>query len=246
MKTKFLFITSILVLAFTISACGTIPSQGNNQQIRNLNINGNGSTDISPDIAYVNVGVHSEANTVQASVTRNNSDAQKVMKALSDLGVKSEDLRTSNFSIYSVQKYDEVTGELLGTYYAVDNNIIVTVRDLSKLGTLLDSAVKAGANSINNVQFDLADHSAALKEARDEALSNAINQAKEMADAAGIKLGDIQTIYYYDYVPSPAQPVYMDYGKGGGGDMSAARAEVPINPGQVTITATVTIVYALK
>jgi len=246
MKTKLLFIVSILVLAVSISACGTSPAQGNNQQIRNLNINGNGSKDISPDIAYVNVGVHTEAKTVQASVIQNNTNAQKVMTALSDLGVKGEDLRTSNFSIYSIQKYDNETGELLGTFYAVDNNIIVTVRDLSKLGTLLDSAVKAGANNINNVQFDVADHSAALEEARAEALSNAIQQANEMADAAGIKLGDIQTIYYYDYVPSPAQPVYMDYGKGGGGDMQASRAEVPINPGQLTITASVSIVYALK
>ena len=246
MKTKLLFIASILVLAISISACGTSPAQSNNQQIRNLNINGNGSQAIAPDIAYVNVGVHSETKTVQASVTQNNAEVQKVMTALSDLGVKAEDIRTSNFSIYSVQKHDDNTGELLGTYYAVDNNIIVSVRDLTKLGSLLDSAIKAGANNINNVQFDIADHTAALKAARDEALSNAMKQAQELADAAGVKLGDIQNINYYDYVPTPAQPVYMDYGKGGGGDMSAARAEVPINPGQITITASVSIVYALK
>lgn len=245
MKTKLLFIASILVLAISISACGATPTQSNNQQIRNLNINGNGSQAIAPDIAYVNVGVHTETKTVQASVTQNNTESQKVMTALSDMGVKAEDLRTSNFSIYSVQKYDDNTGELLGTYYAVDNNVIVTVRDLTKLGSLLDSAIKAGANTINNVQFDIADHTEALKAARAEALSNAIKQAQELADAAGVKLGDIQTIYYYDYVPTPAQPVYMNYGKGGGG-ASAPQAEVPINPGQITITATVSIVYALK
>jgi len=246
MKTKTIFLLSILVLSLSISACGANTGQGTNQQIRNLSITGNGATDISPDIAYVNVGVHTEARTVKLSVSQNNSNVDRVLKALSDLGVKKEDLRTSNFRIYSTERHDQETGKLLGTFYVVDNNIIVTVRDLSILGELLDSSVKAGANTINNIQFDLANHTSAVKQARDEALSNAIKQAQEMADAAEVSLGEIQTIYYYDYSPSAAQPAYMDFGKGGGGDISAARMEVPINPGQVTITATVSIVYSIK
>ena len=246
MKTKSIFIIGVLVLTLSISACGASAVNGPYQQIRNLNITGNGSTAISPDIAYVNVGVRTEARTVKVSVSQNNSTAERVMKALSDLGVKDTDLRTSNFRIYSFEKHDQETGELLGTFYVVDNNIIVTVRDLSILGELLDSSVKAGANTINNIQFDLADHTSAVKQARDEALKNAIEQAQEMADAAEINLGEIQTIYYYDSVPYIAEAAYMDYGKGGGGGFSAERMDVPINPGQVTITASVSIVFGIR
>ena len=152
-------------------------------------------------------------------------------------------MRTSNFSINSLQKTDPSTGQVTGTYYAVDNNIIVTVRDLPKMGSLLDNAIQAGANSINNVQFDVADNTAARKQARDEAMQNAIQQAQELADAAGIELGDIQFINYSESVPMYSGTSYMDYGKGGG---MRVESSVPVNPGQLTLTATVTITYALK
>jgi len=244
MKNKFLILVSVLVIAGVLSACGPTSTQTSNPQIRSMYINGNGSSEISPDIAYINIGVHTEASTAVSAVSMNNTRAQKVMNALLEFGIQNKDLRTSNFSINSLQKTDPSTGKVTGTYYAVDNNIIVTVRDLPKMGSLLDNAIQAGANSINNVQFDVADNTVALKQARDEALQNAIKQAQELADAAGIQLGAIQTINYSESVPMFSGPNYLDYGKGGG----SMRAEysVPVNPGQLTLTATVSITYALK
>jgi len=243
MKNKFLILVSVLVIAGVLSACGPSSAQTSYPQIRSLNINGNGSTEITPDIAYINIGVHSEAPTAVSAVSVNNTKAQKVMDALLLFGIQNKDLRTSNFSINSLQKTDPSTGQVTGTYYAVDNNIIVTVRDLPKMGSLLDNAIQAGANSINNVQFDVADNTAARKQARDEAMQNAIQQAQELADAAGIELGDIQFINYSESVPMYSGTSYMDYGKGGG---MRVESSVPVNPGQLTLTATVTITYALK
>jgi hypothetical protein len=175
----------------------------------------------------------------------NNSKSQKVMDALLGLGVLAKDLRTSNFSIVSLQKTDN-SGQVTGSVYAVDNNVVVTVRDLPKLGDLLDNSIQAGANTINNVQFDLADNTEPLKQARTLAMQDAIKQAKEVADAAGIKLGPIQNISYYESIPVFAGANgYMDYGKGGGGTMRVDYS-VPVNPGQITITATVTITYAIQ
>ncbi|MFH2039867.1 MAG: SIMPL domain-containing protein [Chloroflexota bacterium] len=245
MKNKFLFLFSILIVAVVLSACGPSSVQTSNPQIRSMFINGNGSTEITPDIAYVNIGVHTEASTAVTAVSMNNTQAQKVMDALIKFGIQSKDLRTSNFSIVSLQKTDPSTGNVTGTYYSVDNSIIVTVHDLPKMGSLLDNAIKAGANSINNVQFDVVDNTTALQQARDEAMQNAIKQAQELADAAGIQLGAIQTINYYESSPMYSSPTYMDYGKGGGGDMRA-EFSVPVNPGQLTLTATVSITYALK
>ena len=245
MKNKFLFLFSIVIIAGVLSACGPSIAQTSSPQIRSLFINGNGSTEITPDIAYVNICVHTEAPTAVDAVSMNNTRAQKVMDALIKFGIQNKDLRTSNFSIASLQRTDPSTGQVTGIYYAVDNSIIVTVRDLPKMGSLLDNAIKAGANSINNVQFDVADNTAALKQARDEAMQNAIKQAQELADAAGIQLGAIQSINYYETIPMYSGPVYMDYGKGGGGAMRA-ESSVPVNPGQLTLTATVSITYALK
>lgn len=246
MKNKTLFFISILVIASLLSACGSNATQNPNQQYRSLYINGNGTADISPDIAYVNIGVHTEAATAVTAVAMNNTQSQKVLDALVELGVLSKDLRTSNFSIATLQKTDPQTGVVTGTVYAVDNNIIVTVRDLPKLGDLLDKSIQAGANYINNVQFDLSDNSAALKSARTDAMKDAVKQAEEIAKAAGIKLGDIQNISYYESVPFfSGVSNYMDYGKGGGGGMRES-VSVPVNPGQITITASVSITYAIK
>lgn len=246
MKTKTLFFISIFVIASLLSACGSSQALNPNQQYRSLFINGTGTTDISPDIAYVNIGVHSEAASAVTAVSMNNTSSQKVMDALTGLGVLAGDLRTSNFSIGTLIKTDPQTGAVTGTVYAVDNNIIVTVRDLAKLGDLLDKSIQAGANNINNVQFDLSDNTAALKSARADAMKDAVKQAQEIAKAAGISLGAIQNISYYESVPVFSGPSsYMDYGKGGGAGPRAS-VSVPVNPGQITITAAVTITYAIK
>jgi hypothetical protein len=124
----------------------------------------------------------------------------------------------------------------------VDNTVYVVVRDLANLGDLLDSSISAGANTINSIQFDIADDSAAVKEARLKAVEDAKVQAKELADAAGITLGEIQNISFYDNSP---YPVYE--GKGGGGGMAYdAASSVPIQPGQLSISVSVNINYEIK
>ena len=82
MKNKFLILVSVLVIAGVLSACGPSSTQTSNPQIRSMYINGNGSTEISPDIAYINIGVHTEASTAVSAVSMNNTRAQKVMNAL--------------------------------------------------------------------------------------------------------------------------------------------------------------------
>jgi uncharacterized protein YggE len=124
--------------------------------------------------------------------------------------------------------------------YSVDNTVYVTVRELDKLGDLLDTVVAAGANTVNSIQFDVADKDSALKQARADAVKNAGVQAQELADAAGVKLGDIQSIGFYDSAPYPV----FD-GKGGGGAATEAAA-VPIQAGQLTFTVTVNVTYELK
>jgi len=172
-----------------------------------------------------------EANKVQTNA---------VLDALKAAGVDEKDLRTTNFSIWPSQQYSP-DGVVTGTIYMVDNTVYVTVRDLDGLGDLLDSTIAAGANSINSIQFDVADKSAAVKEARAKAVEDAKTQAQELADAAGITLGDIQNISFYDNSPYP-----VFEGKGGGGGAMAADTSVSIQPGQLTISVSVSITYAIK
>jgi hypothetical protein len=208
---------------------------------RTLVVTGTGRATLAPDLAYVNIGVHSENASVSEAMAANKTQTQKVTDAIKAQGVDAKDIQTTNFSVYQMQKTGP-NGEAQGQVYSVDNSVYVTVRDINKLGGLLDAAVQSGANNINGIQFDVADKTAALSSARKDAVKDAANLAKELADAAGVQLGAIQTISVN--TASVPQPMYSGYGMGGGG-MSAA-ANVPISAGQMILSEDVTVVYAIQ
>jgi uncharacterized protein len=234
MRTKLLALSIILILA--LSACGS-PTGSEHT----LNVTGSGTVFISPDIAYINVGVHTEEIDLAQSVAKNNSQVQAVVEALRGMGVDAKDIQTSNFSVWSYQTTDPVTGTITGMKYAVDNSVTVTVRDLTKLGDLLNTVVGVGANNINSISFDVADKTASLVEARTKAMANADSLAKELAQTAGVTLGGITNISYTEVT----SPYYYGYGMGGGGS-DTKTASAPINPGQLQVTATVSVTYGIK
>ena len=241
MRTKTLAIT-LLILPLALSACGpaTIAASPAAPQ-RTLSVTGAGQVSLTPDIAYIYIGVHTEKPSATEAVAENSTSTQKVIDALKNFGVDAKDIQTINFSIWPNTQYDSQTGKQTGTTYMVDNTVYVKVRELTKLASLLDTVVRAGANSVNSIQFDVADKTAALKQARAEAVKNAKEQAQELADTAGVTLGEIQTIAFYDSIPSPVMDAY---GKGGGG--AEASLAIPIQPGQMTLTVTVSVTYAIR
>jgi uncharacterized protein YggE len=242
MRTKFL-VFAVLAFALILSACGpTTINQAAPENIRTLNVNGIGQVDLTPDIAYIYIGVHDEAATASEAVNANKTHTNSVIAAIKKAGVAEKDIRTSNFSIWPSQQYSP-EGKVTGTIYMVDNSVYITVRDLNNLGNLLDDAITAGANSVNSITFDVADKTEAVKTARAKAVEDAKLQAQELADAAGISLGSVQNINFYDNSSNPS-PVYG--GKGGGGGAMAADVAVPIQPGQLTISVTVSITYSIQ
>ena len=239
MKTKSLIIFTVIALALLVGACA--PAAGN-ANVRTLSVSGSGEALLAPDIAYIYVGVHTENSTAATAVEENTSQTQELVKAIRDFGIDEKDIRTTNFSIYPMDRFDPATGLPSGEkVYAVDNTVYVTVRDLTKLGDLLDTAVQAGANNINSVQFDVAEKDEALKQARADAVKDAESQAQSLAQAAGLSLGEIQSISFNESSPYP-----IFDGKGGGGAVAAEQAAVPIQPGQLTFTVYVNVTYALK
>ena len=210
------------------------------ESLRTLNVSGVGVVYLTPDIVYINIGVNTQRENAADAVAINKTQTSAVIQAIKDFGVDAKDIRTTNFSIWSNPQYDEF-GQVKGTNYAVDNTVNVTIRDLDKLGDLLDAAIQAGANSIYSIQFDVEDKTEANKQARVLAVENAKTQALELAGAAGVELVEIQSISYFESSPVP----YFE-GKGGGGGADVANAAVPIQPGQLAISVSVNMVYGIK
>lgn len=240
MRTKF-FAFAILALALVLSACGpTTINQDAPANLRTLNVNGLGQVYLTPDVAYINIGVNTQNPSASEAVATNKEQSNAVIEAIKAAGVDEKDIHTTNFSIWSNPQYD-TNGQVSGTTYVVDNTVNVTVRNLDSLGNLLDSAISAGANNIYSIQFDVADKTAAVKEARASAVEDAKSQAQELADTAGLSLGEIQNISFYESSPT----AYFE-GKGGGGGVASEAAVVPIQPGQLAISVTVNATYTIK
>ncbi len=241
MKTKSLLISLGVLLAVLLSACGPMAAPGVQPPVRSMSVTGIGEVALKPDIAYINIGVRTEKDTASEAMTQNSTDTQAVVNALKAAKVADADIQTSNFNIYANNRMD-TEGKPVGTTYIVENTVYVKVRDLTQLGNLLDAVVKAGANNINSIQFDAVDKTKATTDARAAAVKAAKAQAEELAAAAGVSLGSIQTISYYDTVPGP---FYENKGMGGGAaDVMSMAA--PINPGTLKISVNVTLTYEIK
>ncbi len=246
MRTRITLISSLLLIAVLLSACGatalaqTPQADQGNAPLRTLSVTGSGKTTLTPDIAYVSIGVHSENQDAAQAIASNTTESQKVAQALRTFGIDPKDIQTNNFSVYPRQDYDQ-NGKPTDLVFVVDNTVYVTVRDIESVGDVIDAAVQAGANTISGIQFDVADKSAAMAQAREAAIADAELQANGLAKAAGVTLGPIQTIGSYNSYPVPYM---MD--RGGAVAMEAAAASVPISPGQMTITVDVNVTYQIQ
>ena len=135
MKKKTMFIIGTLLIgAVLLSACGLMEAQGvSPTSERYIRVSGSGEVAVVPNIAYINIGVHSEAEDVSSALEANNTQATELTEALKAEGIEEKDIQTANFNVYPQTRYDNM-GQPVGTSYVVDNTVYVTVRDLANLG----------------------------------------------------------------------------------------------------------------
>ena len=236
MKKKFSFVLVIMVLAIALSACS--PKSSENVVARTINVTGSGEVYLLPDIAYVYVGTRSEADDVATALNDNNKQAQGISSVLSELGVDPKDIQTTSFNVYPLQNYGP-DGQPMDIKYVVENTVFIKVRELQRLGELLDAVVRKGANQINGISFDVEDREQAESDSRKLAVQDATKKAQELADAAGVELGQLMNLNVY----SSGSPQPMYDAKGGG---YAAQSAAPIASGQLVISAEANLSYELK
>lgn len=164
-----------------------------------ISVSGTGKTSVIPDMAIINLGVQREAKTARKALNRNNEAMAVVLAELKASGIAAKDLQTSGFNIQPRYFYPKQSssGEqrpprIVG--YTVSNQLSVRIRDLSKLGEILDKSVTLGVNSGGGIQFLTENTEGALMQARKKAVASAIAKATVLSEAAGVKLGKILEI----------------------------------------------------
>ncbi|WP_288193602.1 SIMPL domain-containing protein [uncultured Phyllobacterium sp.] len=211
-----------------------------------ITVTGEGEATAAPDMAIVSLVVLQEKPTAREALTANNETMAKVLDAMKKAGIAERDLQTSGFNIDPRYVYpDNKQGQppqapkIVG--YAVSNSLSVRVRDLKKVGEILDQSVTLGVNQGGNLTFTNDKPEAIVEEARKKAVANAIAKAKTLTAAAGVEMGKVIEISEQTFQPRP-------YGGAPRAKMMAAEASdsVPVAAGENSYNVTVNVTFELK
>jgi uncharacterized protein YggE len=202
---------------------------------------GTGSVTGKPDVAVLTLGVQARRSTVAAARDAAASAQKGIIDSLKANGVAEKDIQTVQFSVQPQYDYS-TTGTPRVTGYVVSNVVTAKIRDLDKAGKAIDDAIAAGGNDavVQNIVFTIDDPSKLREQAREEAVKLAKEQAQQLVGAAGAKLGKLLSISesggVIPYERSFAAPAAT-------GDV---KVETPVQPGELEITISVNVLYAIE
>lgn len=208
---------------------------------RRIVVTGTGEATARPDIAVISAGVVVQGGTASTALADNSRAMNAVLQQLRTSGLADADVQTSQFSVtplYERQPPERETTappRIIG--YQVSNRVTARVRDIDRLGAVLDALVNAGATNVDGPWFDIADPEQVLGQARDAAVADALARARRYAAAAGVRLGEIISIEETGAFVPPPRPMMR---------AEAMAADVPIAPGQTELSASVTITFAIE
>jgi uncharacterized protein len=201
-----------------------------------ISVSGTGRILVKPDIADVSIGVSVSRSKARQSEQDAAALMADVIAALKAAGVKDADIQTANLSLSPEYDWSSNTQRLTG--YRTDNIVSVTIRDLEKVGETIDAAVDAGATAVNGISFRVSDETKVQEQARAAAMADAKSKGDALAKAAGVSISGVQSISEISS-PMPTPIMYANAG------VAARDATTPIQPGQVSLEVTVTVVYLI-
>lgn len=240
---RYLLITAALMAATVQPLCAN-KSNGNSHQVPKLSLNAEASLKKPADQLRMRIGVVTTGETAEQALQDNSKKMEAVIKALNEAGLASGDYETGHFSItptYTPYPKDATPSwrpSING--YEVRNTLLIHSADIGAAGKLIDVSNQAGANTIDDIHFALSDPRIYSDEAVSLALANAVHDAKVIAKEADVTLVQILSINV-DHSSAAPMPVTMYMAKGAGFENSP-----PIEAGDVTLTARVSIVYEIS
>jgi hypothetical protein len=212
-----------------LQSCGTAgPSR--------LSVVGDGQSRAAPDLATVQVGVTTQADSAAEAMRLNAQQQTAVIEALGAAGIAGENLQTSGVTLSPQMAYNEGQPPTV-TGYQARNMVSVRMSDLTRVGEVLDTIVAAGANEINGISFTLENAADAMDDALRAAVADARRKAEVLAESSGLSLGAVITVRDLPSGVSDPSPMMRMQADSAG--------SVPIQAGEASLAARVEIVYAL-
>lgn len=233
-----------LVLALVLMLPTALPALAQGPQIADparMTVTGEGSVDLPPDMATITLGATTQKATAAEALADNSKMVAATLDALKAEGIAARDMQTSGLTLYPVfdnrPAPDGQGGAPRIEGYRASNTITVRVRDLPRLGVVLDQVVQAGANEFRGLEFGLSAPQKSTDEARRNAVADARRKADLYAQAAGLKIIGILSLDEQTRSQPPGM-MRMDA-------MVARESKVPVAGGEVTLNVDVTITYEI-
>jgi len=228
---------SVVLAAIVVSA---IPAPAQQSQLpeRRVIVIGEGSVSVAPDHARIRSGVTTRAKTAKDAADANSKVMAAIIAALLNEGIEQKDIRTSRFSVQPIYTSPQPNTEQKLSGFSVSNQVSVTIREIDKVGEILDRLITTGATDAGSVEFLHSDSSRALDRAREAAVADARRKAELYAHAADLSLGSVTWITEdSEYVPSFSKAVAR-----GSAAMAAAP---PIAVGEDTLHVRITVGFEM-
>jgi uncharacterized protein len=201
-----------------------------------ISVTGEATVSMPPDQAQIDAGVTSDAKSAREASEANNAAMSKVLLALKGVGIEEKDYQTSRLSLQP-QYAPNRAGASPITGYRASNRVTIRLRDVTKVASVIDALVGAGANDIGGINFTVSQASKHLDEAREKAVADARRKAEIFARAAGVTLGEPLSI---SEEGSPPTPIFR-------GKMAAPMAAgAPVAQGEETLSVSVNVSWAIK
>ncbi|GAB6285259.1 MAG: SIMPL domain-containing protein [Methanoregula sp.] len=237
----FIAITAIIAMALVGCASAAVTDTTNEKTI---SVSGSGNVIGTPDRAQVTFAVSTENSDVKVAQQANALQMTKVIDALVAYGIPKDALKTTGYTIYPVYEDTKTPfGQKVRTYQ-VSNTLTVTLHDVNKTGDVIDIAVANGINQAQSIQFMLSDAQAQVL--RTQALTNAVTRARADADTIATALGTTILDVKSAETSGGYTPVLFQNYQADSVTMKSAGAATPIQTGDITVTAQVSVTYRIR
>ncbi len=225
-----------LVAAFAVGTLLAAPALAQTAPPAMISVTGEATVSVPPDLAQIDAGVTTEAKTAREASDANNAAMGKVLLALKGAGIDEKDYQTSRLSLQPESAPNRTAGPATIVGYRASNRVTIRLRDVTKVASIIDTLVGAGANDIGGINFTVSQASKLLDDAREQAIADARRKAEIYAKAAGVTLGAPLGISEGG-TPGPITFRRMAAG------MAAA---APVAQGEETLQVTVAVSWAIK
>lgn len=232
---KFNLVGLVMAICILLS-CSLVQAQ----DLRTISVDGSSTIKVAPDKATISISIENTAKDAKSASAQNAQIMQKIQNAILGLAITKDKMQTTNYNLYPVYNTKDNSREITG--YSVSNEITVTIDDIDMVGTVIDTAINAGASNVNSIEFGLKDSKIYKDKVLQQAVLDAKSKAQVIANSLGksiINVVSVNTGNTYIEARNFSNAMYMKAA-------DATGVASPIQSGDISVRANVSVVFEMN